>query len=593
MKFNYRVFLLVFFMVMGFTAVSLRLIHIQLIHQEKYKQYAQRKQVGRLVLPARRGNIVDVHGHSLAQTVTVYDVRMDCELIAGVPAMIPRIAKEIGVPLFRLQRLIDPKNRYLLIKRNASQEVVERLRALRVQGLIFEERAIRNYPNQELLANLLGFLNQNQRGAAGIERALDRYLAGIPGERLIDKDGKQRPIAAFTRDEKLPVDGYDVTLTIDLTIQNIVEESLDGIMAEHRPAAAHIIVMRPKTGEILALGNRPTFNPNFRPANFSLVRNRCLTDMLEPGSTFKIVTLAAAINEGLISLKDVIDCERGRFFYANEWLRDTQAHDRLTVEEVIMKSSNIGFAKIALMLGADRLYDYAWRFGFGQRTQILHNQGEAQGILRPVEQWTKLSITRIPIGQEVAATPLQMANAMCAIANGGRLMMPRIIKKITDARGQVQKEFKPQVVRQVITPNTARLVSQALRRVVSHDGTAVAAKIRGFEGRVAGKTGTAQKFVDGTYLGNKYLASFIGYFPEEDPEVLILITVDEPGNKEFYGGRVAAPWFSRIGDQVAEYLGIPRTEDAQSGLAPIHQAKPVSRSWNTEVTSYYNAEEYP
>ncbi len=593
MKFNFRVFLIVLLMVVGFTAVSLRLIHIQLIHQEKYKQYAQRKQSGRVVLPARRGSILDVHGHSLAQTITVYDVRMDCELIAKVPTVVPLIAKEMDIPLFRLQRMIDPKNRYLLIKRNISQDVVERLRALRVQGLIFEERGIRNYPNQELMANLLGFLNRSEQGAAGIERALDRYLAGIPGERHIDKDARQRPIAAYTRDEKLPVDGYDIWLTIDLTIQHIVEESLDGIVAEHRPSAAHIIVMKPKTGEILAMGNRPTFNPNYRPTNFSVVRNRCLTDMLEPGSTFKIVTLAAAINEGIVSLNNVIDCEGGRFFYANEWLRDTQPNGLLTVEEVMMKSSNIGFAKMALMLGADRLYDYAWRFGFGQRTQILHNQGEAPGILRPVNQWTKLSVTRVPIGQEVAATPLQMANAMCVIANGGRLMMPRIIKKITDAKGRVQKEFEPQVVRQVITPRTAKLVSQALRSVVSRDGTALSARIKGFEGRVAGKTGTAQKFVDGTYSGKKYLASFIGYFPEEDPEVLILVTVDEPGNKEFYGGRVAAPWFSRIGDQVAEYLGIPRSRGTESGAAPIHQAKPGNRSQNTEITSYYNAEEYP
>jgi cell division protein FtsI (penicillin-binding protein 3)/stage V sporulation protein D (sporulation-specific penicillin-binding protein) len=315
--------------------------------------------------------------------------------------------------------------------------------------------------------------------------------------------------------------------------------------------------------------------------------------MVEPGSTFKIVTLAAAINEGLVSLEDVIDCERGRFFYANEWLKDTQSHGLLSVEEIMMKSSNIGFAKIALMLRADRLYDYAWRFGFGQRTQILHNQSEAAGILRPIDQWTKLSVTRVPIGQEVAATPIQMANAMCAIANGGRLMMPRIIKHITDSRGRLEKEYQPQVVRQVVSARTARLVSRALCKVVSQGGTALSASIKGFEGRVAGKTGTAQKFVDGSYSRSKYVASFIGYFPEEDPEVLILVSVDEPNGSDFYGGRVAAPWFSRIGDQIAEYLGIPRERKERENGSRLIQSRPLNRGWGGEITSYYNAEEYP
>jgi cell division protein FtsI/penicillin-binding protein 2 len=559
----------------GFTLVSYRLVYIQLVDHEKYRQLAIENHCDRLVLPARRGLILDTHGETLAQTQTLYEVRVDGANMREPAATVAAMEKILRVNRGDLTQKFNPRDRYQLFSKVATEEMVTQLKELEKERLAawrkdpatkvqkvkpqrflsVQDTTYRAYPNGTHASHLVGFLDSAQHGASGIENVMESYLAGIPGERWIEKDVRGREIAAYRGRDQQPVDGFNVGLTIDLAIQHIIEEGLDQVQARYQSSASCAIVMQPHTGEILALANRPTFDPNNRRGvPVSSFRNRALTDMIEPGSTYKIVTMAAALNERLFTLDSPIYCESGKFFYADKWLHDHEPYGLLSLQRIMAVSSNIGFAKVALELGDARLYDYAKRFGFGVPTNVLPGQGESGGLLRPLNKWSKISVTRIPMGQEVAATPLQMISAMSVVANGGRLIAPRVIKQVTDHEGRVIKFFPPRVSRQVISTESARLVSQALASVVSEEGTARLAAVPGFQ--VAGKTGTAQKFINGAYSKEKYLASFIGYLPEENPAFVLLIMVDEPKGKEYYGGQVAAPAFSSMAKQIAQVLNV-------------------------------------
>jgi len=388
-------------------------------------------------------------------------------------------------------------------------------------------------------------------------------LSGIPGERQVERDGKGKEVAGYQTHETPPTDGYDVTLTIKTAIQHVVEDQLDQIVQKYQPNAAYIIVMDPHTGAVLAMGSRPNYDPNdsktFEPA---AVRDRCLTDMVEPGSIFKIITLAGALNEGLINLNSPIFCENGAFYYGGKILHDDgEQHGTLPAIEVMSQSSNIGFAKIGLSLGENKLYQYATAFGIGQRTGLFTQQSESTGILRPINQWSALSITRIPMGQEVMATPMQMVTAMSVIANGGRLVAPRLTDRVTDNTGRVIKIYQPRTVRPVISGDAAADVAKALEQVTI-DGTAHKVQITdGNGGRYsyAGKTGTAQKFINGEYSHDHHVASFVGFMPVDEPAFVALVMVDDPHtaqNKD-YGAEVSAPVFANVARQVAQIMNIP------------------------------------
>lgn len=552
----------------GFTLVSLRLVQLQLINHDKYEEMAIENHWKRIEMPAVRGSILDSSGNVLACTRVLQEVRIDGKVFPDPSVNLPKIAQILNLSADDLAKNFDPEKRYQLIANDIPNDVASQLKDLKLSGLVFNEKQVRSYPNNAHASHLIGFVDGEQTGLAGVEKAMNKDLHGTPGERWIEKDARRREIAAYRGKDQPPRDGYNVSLTIDLTIQHIVEDELDKLVTKYQPSAAFVIAMRPKTGEILALANRPTFDPNRRDEmTVSSMRNRCLTDMFEPGSIFKIVTMAGAINEHLVTLDTPIFCENGKYFYAGRWLHDHEALGTLNVEQILAHSSNIGFAKLGEALGEDRLYQYAVDFGFGQPTGVLPGQGESFGLLRPPSRWSKVSITRIPMGQEVAATPLQMINALCAIANRGRLMAPQLIKQVSDSDGRVVKVYHPRVIRQIITPETASLVSKALVSVVSEEGTGKNAAIKDLT--VAGKTGTAQKFVDGAYSHEKYTASFMGYFPEEDPQVAILVMVDEPQGKQFYGGEVAAPAFSEIGTQIAQCLNL---QPSNVSTEPVQRA---------------------
>ena len=586
MQHRTRAIWILVFLACGFTAISFNLIQIQLVEHEKYWRMAIENHTHPEAIPPRRGAFFDADGNILAQTQRVYDIRLDGqELKLEHPEInLPKIADALGLPAQGLIDTFNPRNRYQLIAHDVEDGEAEKLRALKLDCVITEPHDRRFYPNNELAAHVLGFVDDNGHGLAGMEKEMDKLLCGTPGERLVERDGKKHDIEAYKIRETPAINGDNVTLTIRMAIQHVVEDQLDQIAQTYQPEAAYIIVMDPQTGEILAMGSRPNYDPNNRNGlKPEYVRNRCITDAVEPGSIFKIITLAGALNEGLINLDTQIFCENGSLYYDGKELRDDEPHGWLPVEEVMAQSSNIGFAKIAMTyLHEDKLYKYATAFGVGQRTGIFSDQGESAGLLRPVNKWSGLSITRIPMGQEVLATPIQLVTAMSVIANGGRLVVPQLVKQISDSTGQPLKVYPPRVVRQVISADAANEVAKALEQVTI-DGTASKVKIQDATGAgwsYAGKTGTAQKFVDGAYSHTQHVASFIGFMPAEDPAFVCLVMVDDPKTKDYYGAEVSAPVFANIARQVAQIMNIPPDLPAPA-TAP---AAPILSSNSTPPT---------
>jgi len=541
------------FLGLGFTVISFNLIQIQLVQHDKFWQMAISNHLHPEIIAPKRGTIYDSENNILAQTQQVYDIRLDGQKLKQPEVNLPKVAAALQMPAQSLTAVFNPRNRYQLLASGVNDGVVAKLRALKLDSLICEVQDLRSYPNNELAAHVLGFTDDNGHGLAGTEKEMDKFLNGVPGERWVERDAKKNVIFGYQTRETPAVDGYDVTLTIKLAIQHVVEDELDQIVQTYQPNAAYIILMDPHTGEILGMGSRPTFDPNNRKTFLpDAVRNRCLTDMVEPGSIFKIITMAAALNEGQINLNTPVFCENGSYYYGGKYLRDDEPHGWLPALEVMSQSSNIGFAKIALdYLHEEKLYKYATAFGIGQRTGLFEQQGESPGLLRPVSKWSALSITRIPMGQEVAATPLQLVTAMSVIANGGRLVVPRLAKQVTDDAGRVVKVYQPRIVRQVIAPDVARDVARALEQVTI-DGTAKNVHIDGYS--YAGKTGTAQVFIDGAYSHTKFVSSFIGFMPAQDPAFVALVMVDQPQTTKYYGAEVSAPVFASIAKQVAQIM---------------------------------------
>lgn len=552
------------FLACGFTVISFNLIQIQLVDHDKYWRLAVMNHEHPETIPPKRGAIFDSDGNVLAQTEVKSDLYVDGKLLLNPSRQLPTIAQILQVPASQLAAEFDPRNRHDLLAKNIDDGATAQLRALKLNSLIFEPHDLRVYPNNEMASQILGFTDKGGHGAIGMEKEMDSLLSGVPGERWVERDGKKNEIAGYATRGTSAVDGYDVTLTINMAIQHVVEDQLDQIVQTYQPEGAYIIVMDPHTGEILAMGSRPTFDPNDGATHTpERVKNRCIADMVEPGSVFKIITLAGALNEGAMKLDTPIFCENGHFAYGGKILHDDEekGFGSLPAMEVLAQSSNIGFAKIALnYLGEKKLYNYATAFGMGQRTNLFGGQGESPGLLHPVNTWSAISITRIPMGQEVCATPVQMATAMSVIANGGRLVVPRLAKKVTDEAGRTIKVYQPRVVRTVISSDVAAQVAKALHQVTI-DGTAKSIHIKdpsGAEYSFAGKTGTAQKLVNGEYSHTQHVASFIGFMPAEDPAFVALVMVDSPHtakNKD-YGAEVSAPVFAAIAQQTAQILNL-------------------------------------
>jgi cell division protein FtsI (penicillin-binding protein 3) len=557
-----------------FSAFSFRLVYLQMIKHDEYAGLAAEKHVYKQAIYAERGSILDANNEVLAHNTPVETVVADATHLNNREALIPLLQDALKIPTGELSEKLEGDRRYIVLKREVPEAVAvalkEKLRAQNLRGIYFERDSTRIYPNGSMLCHVIGFTDFEHRGIQGVESSMEEYLHGQDGYRYIEHNRAGQEMVLYRGQERTPRNGYQVHLTIDLNLQNIVENEIDAAMREYTPQKATIILMRPQTGEILAMANRPHFDLNQRSeAKPEQMKNRAIIDMMEPGSTFKIVSAAAALNEHKVRPDTTIFCENGLWNFGGRPLHDHKPYADLSVRDILVKSSNIGAAKLAISVGDQKFYEYIRRFGFGERTGI-ELPGEIGGVIRPPQSWSKISITRIPMGHEVGVTPLQMISAMATIANGGKLVTPRIVKSITTEDGKTVSTFSPVVLRQVISPETAAQIGNALRGVVSDRGTAAAAAVPGFN--ISGKTGTAQK-VDpkGGYEQGKYVVSFSGYLPSEHPEFVGLVVLDDAHTTKpelNYGGLVAGPIFSRIAEKAARYLDLePHEEVAKPPVA--------------------------
>ena len=553
---NVRVLIVVGAVGLAFVGLAFRLFQLHVFEHKNLLMQAIANSEQVLHRQGRRGRIVDVNGDLLANSLSVRVVFADpgvtcSQVVATAHALAPLLQMNEETLATKLSSPV----RYVRLKQKVSEDTIQKIRALKLKGIGFEDQFVRSYPNGDLASHILGFVDAEHTGVQGIESSMETFLQGRAGYEVIERDRRGHEIRASRIEDLAPCDGFTVVLTIDQVIQHIAEVELEKAMVTFRPQAAMIILTRPKTGEILAMSCRPTFDPNKAgDAAADARRNRCISDLAEPGSTFKIVTISSALSEGLVRLEDRFNCENGAWQYCGRLLHDAHPYGVLSVEEILFHSSNIGAAKIAVeRMGPSRVYDAMCRFGFGRKTGIAI-PGEVSGIVHPLAKWNKLSISRIPMGHEVSVTPIQMIMALNAVANGGRLMKPLVVKSVLDEHGTPLMQYTPQLVGQPISPEATVLMTTALRKVPSPVGTAPKAAVPRFD--VAGKTGTAQKLENGQYV-NKYYSSFIGYLPASDPEISIYVSLDEPVGGAYYGGSVAGPVFRAVAEKVTQYLGIP------------------------------------
>jgi cell division protein FtsI (penicillin-binding protein 3) len=438
--------------------------------------------------------------------------------------------------------------------------VAQAVRELHEPALGFLEESLRLYPTRELAAQVVGFEGGEGKGLGGIEQAWDAHLAGQEGRALVERDALGREVTGAPVILKPSRPGQGVVLTLDATLQYIAEKEVDAAWRRTRSRAAMAVAMDPRTGEILALAIRPTFNPNaFATASDDERRNRAVTDPFEPGSTFKVILAAGALEEGVVRPNDRLYGENGAITVASATIHDWKKYGWLTFSEVLQNSSNVGSIKVGLALGKDRYYKYIAGFGFGTATGV-GLPGESRGQLRGPERWSGLSLATMSIGQEISVTAVQMVSAFAAVANGGRLMQPQIVRAVVDGTGREMQGFEPKAIRQVISPETARTLTGIMTKVVS-EGTGHNAAIVGFE--VAGKTGTAQKMDPATrrYSRAPGVLSFVGFVPAEDPRLAMIVLLDEPKNEK-WGSEAAAPMFSAIGAEALRYLHAPPKDTA-------------------------------
>jgi cell division protein FtsI/penicillin-binding protein 2 len=562
-----------------------RLVHLQLGKHAEYGSMAAEKTAKKKIIPAERGVIRDARGEVLADNVPIYGVVVDGKLLTETKAdraeVAEIIARHIELTVEEVAEKIASERPYIpLLKRVPALSATalrDELRGRRIRGVMFEREPRRLYPNNEMLGHVLGFIDHEGRGIQGVEMMMEPYLRGEDGFVYTERDRTGREIVAYRGLQRPARHGMDVELTIDMGLQGIVERELDDAYQRLNPNMITAVFIRPRTGEILAMATRPAFNPNsYNNAAAETLKNRAIIEMFEPGSTFKTVVISAALNEGAVTPETEFHCENGNFFYAGRNLRDAGSYGRLSVHNIMVKSSNIGCAKIAMQIGADTFYEYIRRFGFGERSG-LGLPGEIPGLVRPRHRWTGLSITRVPMGHEIAVTPLQIAVSMAVIANGGEMMQPQIVRSVRDHGGREVVSFRPQTVRRVVSEETAAQVAASLVDVVGPSGTARLAAVPGYH--VAGKTGTAQR-VDpkGGYTPGKYVVSFAGYFPAGEPEVAGIVLVDDartPGARN-YGGTVAAPIFARMAEGMVRYLDLPpddsgKAEGGTVALVPFNR----------------------
>jgi cell division protein FtsI (penicillin-binding protein 3) len=569
-----RVGLVVLGLIGAFVVVAGQLVNLQVIDAPGLSARARSQQQQTIRLAGDRGTITDRNGAILAKNMDVPSLFADPSAVDNPKATARALSRVLPASARSIERRLKAGGRHFAwLNRKVDPALAERVMALGLPGVHQVPESRRFYPKGQLLGQILGFAGMDNQGLSGVEQAFDPLLKGGEMAYVVERDALGRHLFPSDADYRRPTHGADLVVTIDEAIQYHVERELDRVMEKSRAEAAEALVMDPRTGEILAMAVRPGFDPNrvgrYAPED---LRNRLITDPYEPGSTLKMFLAAAALDEGVVTLDEVIDCEQGTLPLRGGALHDHEPMGELTFAQVLTRSSNIGAAKVGMRLGADRLYAALRTFGFGRRTGI-ELPGESPGVLLPVKRWSGRSLPSVSIGQELMVTPLQLATAASAIANGGWLVRPHLVKEVDGPKGV--ERTRPERRRRVMTAETAARLRRALVGVTEAEGTAPDAAVPGY--LVAGKTGTAQKASHDRrgYARGKYVASFVGMVPADHPRIVILVVVDEPKGLH-YGGSVAGPVFREIARPVLAYLGVPPETARTVRIASAAPAKPVT-----------------
>lgn len=560
-----RILTLKLFFALFFVVIAARLVQIQIVEGSKFQNLARKQYERTVTLPAVRGNIYDRNNNVLASNSMFVSFAADPKVVGENAEEIARqfsavFGRSRTFYMTKLQSVTTsgaPK-RFVWLERRVRPEVAKKIESARLVGVVAVDEPKRLYHYDDVAGTLIGFTDVDNKGISGLEIEFDEYLRGKDGSVVMQRDGLGRARASVDYPRIEPRDGNNLTLTIDLAYQSIVEEELKRGVALNKADAGLAVMLNPKTGEVLAMANVPGINPNdVSSYNVNAARNRVVTDVFEPGSVFKLVTASAAYENSLVTPEKKFYAEHGTYIVKASnrakprKITDTHPYDWITFQEAVEVSSNIVMAKVGPTIGPDRLYVQARNFGFGIPTGV-ELPGEIRGKLKKPQEWSGTTLQTMAYGYEVAVTPLQIACAYAAVANKGVMMRPFIISRIQDKTGETVLEKQPQVIRRVISEQTASLMTQAFEGVVER-GTAKEARIEGV--RIAGKTGTSKKVVEGKYGWGSYTGSFVGYFPADDPQVVCLVMIDNPRAGLYYGGLISAPIFRSIAERIINTSG--------------------------------------
>jgi cell division protein FtsI (penicillin-binding protein 3) len=553
--------------------ICLRLVYLQVFAYGEFQKRAEHQHERAFETSPIRGVVYDRNGQALAMTTQVdsfYAVSSDLPDPANTASLLGRIT---GTDPREMLVCFKTKS-FCWVARKADPEIAGRIQSMNLRGIYSQKESKRFYPKKELAAQVLGYVGMDDKGLSGIERSFNAQLRGKPGRMALSVDARRK---TFARVEQEPEPGANIVLTLDEKIQYIADRELERAMQETHAIAGTVIVQNPHTGEILALANSPTFNPNIsREMRPEKLKNHAVSDVYEPGSTFKIITVAAALEEKLTNPAEMFDCQMGSIVVAGMRIRDSRPHGLLSVADVLADSSDVGAIKIALRLGEDRFYKYIRAFGIGQQTGI-ELPDETRGLSKPVSRWSKVSIGAISMGQEIGISPVQLAGIVSTMANDGVWVAPRIVAATTEPRHAPQTfVYQPAVERRVISPLTAAQMRLMLEGVVLH-GTGKKAALDGYTS--AGKTGTAQRVDPAThaYSKTKYIASFAGFAPVNNPAVTVAVILDSPEGLH-QGGQVSAPVFTRITQQVLTYLNVPRDVEVPASRQLLLASKKAAQA---------------
>ena len=565
-----------------FCIVSIRAYFLQVLKSKELTEIIQSQYQSSIMLAPRRGTVYDKNRMELAISVDVESLYARPHQLQNPKAAAKILSSVLGASQNGLYAMLSSKKPFVWVQRKVTPAQAEKIKSLQIEGLGFLKESQRFYPNRELGAQVLGFVGMDTRGLEGIEREYDRVLSGKPRKLYVDRDARGKYVFV---DGVQPADqseqGNDLFLTIDKNIQYLVEKELEAAVSLAQARGGIAVAMDPWTGEIMASAVAPRFNPNqYAEASPEAWRNRAVTDVFEPGSTFKTFLVSSALEEGVVKPTDSFFCENGSYVVSRRIIHDVHSYGWLDVANIIKHSSNIGASKIGRQLGKEQLFRYIKKFGFAEETGV-HFPSEASGYLPPLAHCSEHTQSTISFGQGISVTPLQMVTAYSAIANGGMLMRPLLVKKVVDCNGMAVQDNAPLARRRVISEETARTMRQLLENVVLEGGTGTKASVAGFS--VAGKTGTSQKIEEASYSHSKVIASFAGFVPADNPRVTIVVLIDEP-QKMKYGGEIAAPAFSKMAHGILNYLHVVPDSSIQSPPAPQSGPKTWQETKNASPT---------